>query len=406
MTGTAQGQQPGQAAKPPLNDADLALVDDRLEDEIKTPEEIWNEIEAGEVAAAGKTADADGKSKDQEAGAEDGDEPSQDSHHDAQAPAAAKDAAAQAAAEDADDAEGDEEPPGGGDDAAAGQAAGARGEQQGEDPWSDAPPKLKAAYEQSQTALKRLEQSERSNRGRVSTLQRQLNELSSKLNGGAPGTPGTVATSSEASRTNAVQQFLESPEWKAVQEEYPELGAPLGKLAKLINDEQATTRKSVATIQEDRRLAAREEQTDLLEEQHSDWQSVAADSAYGVVDDGTGEPTILPGSWVDQQPRYVQQAALRNAKGIVDAAEAADLVGRFKAFRSSAQPHAQANRPGQDQDDGTTGSLSARRKRQLESSGSVRTRGRAAAQGIPEDGDPETLWNMFEEKDAREAASG
>ena len=95
----------------------------------------------------------------------------------------------------------------------------------------------------------------------------------------------------------------------------------------------------------------------------------------------------------------------------MDAAEAADVVSRFKAFRS-AQSDAGSDTldaddtegPADDKGkgDGTT-QLTGKRQRQLEAASTTRTGGPGAAHGIPEDGDPEEIWKAYDRQEQREA---
>src|SRR5690606_2070633 len=50
-------------------------------------------------------------------------------------------------------------------------------QQQAPDLWANAAPEQRAAYEAAQEQIKKLEQAERSNRGRISAMQRQMNDL-------------------------------------------------------------------------------------------------------------------------------------------------------------------------------------------------------------------------------------
>ncbi len=102
------------------------------------------------------------------------------------------------------------------------------------------------------------------------------------------------------------------------------------------------------------------------------------------------------------QPRHIQEAAYRNANEIVDAAEAADVVSRYKAFRQPQQQNINASPPNTERD-ANNQRLLGKRQRQLESAATARSRGPGVATGIPEDGDPETLWKQFDEMERRNA---
>ena len=48
--------------------------------------------------------------------------------------------------------------------------------------------------------------------------------------------------------------------------------------------------------------------------------------------------------------------------------------------------------------------LSGKRKRQLESQSGARPKGAAVATGMPEDGDPEAIWDAMDREEARKAS--
>jgi hypothetical protein len=93
---------------------------------------------------------------------------------------------------------------------------------------------------------------------------------------------------------------------------------------------------------------------------------------------------------------------VRNAEEVVDAEEAADVVGRFKAFLAARQNGTGGDRGSADERplQGGNGNhqaqqpLSDKRKRQLESASTARSRGPGAATGIPDD--EEGAWKAFE----------
>jgi DNA repair exonuclease SbcCD ATPase subunit len=327
-----------------IEDSDLDLIDPALEDAGKTEQELWNELEAVEKAAKGSpdelaAADAAAGSQEESTAAAD----SKDLENDQGKKGA------EASPEDRTDA-------------AAGKPAAS-------DVWANATPEQLAARDALVAERQRLEQADRSNRGRVSALQRQIDGLRRPAaeGGGEPAKP----------------KALQSEKGKKLREEYPEIAEPVA-------EEIETLRGEVADLKDRARKDAIAEQTEQLEEQHKDWQAVAASDDFG--------------KWVASQPEYVREAVMRNADEIVNAVEAGDVISRFKSSRSAQRSDTPPAPNGQQAGGKTTGSLSDRRRRQLESSSTARSRGPGVAQGIPEDGDEEALWKAWDEHDRRRSA--
>lgn len=286
------------------------------------------------------------------------------------------------------DAAGDESPPEtdeGGDEPTQEKA----GKPAGNDLWANATPEHRAAYEAAQEQIRKLEQAERSNRGRLSAFQRQINELRSKAQAPAEAAP-RAAPNGAGDKTEAAQPegFLGSEEWSSFQGEYPEVAGPLAKVIGSLEARLVRQDKELQAIGGERRQVALQEQATLLAEEHPDWQQVAANAEFG--------------DWLHSQPRHIQEAAYRNANEIVDAAEAADVVGRFKAFRSGQQGNQARQNTAGNAGPGNS-RLAGKRQRQLESAAASRTRGPGVTSGIPEDGDPEVLWRQFDEAERRQA---
>lgn len=367
-----------------LDPKDLDLVDDSLADEGKDDAALWAEFDQAEDKAAATDTNLDDASP--------GDEPGDD---DAGGDAAAADDEGQAKKPDSAAQAGGEQSPSG--DAASGgeqPSDDAQGHPQN-DLWANASPDQRAAFEAAQAQIKRLEQAERSNRGRLSALQRQLNEQRQPSKAAPNGAADNGQQRGDGADAKAeANVFLASEEWKGFVTEYPEVAGPLGKVIGELQAEVTRQRKELSAIGADRREAAVAEQEKLLVEQHPDWETVTAEA--GFVD------------WLNQQPRHIREAAVRNAEEIVDAAEAADVVGRFKDYRASQGQGAggtaqQSSRADAGRGTGTTQALSGKRQRQLESASAARSRGPGVAVGIPEDGDEETLWKQFDEMERRQA---
>jgi hypothetical protein len=255
-------------------------------------------------------------------------------------------------------------------DAAPAASQDAAGEQQApSDIWSSAPPELKAAFEEERRARTNLEHAIRSDRGRLSAMQKKLDELSrSSPNPAHQPVRGETA----ADRSERLQKLAE---------EYPEVAQPL-------LDEMDALRNTVTSLQsveEERLQRFLAEQEQALATEHADWQPVLANNGATFA------------AWLEDQPKAVRDAAQANANRIVDARAAADVVSRFKQFIGIAGQQQQPAAAGNPQP-----SLSDKRQRQLAASATPRGVRRPVASGIPEDGDEEAIWAAFEAQEARQ----
>lgn len=281
----------------------------------------------------------------------------------------------EAADHTAADTTGQDDPPdmGEGDDGGA--------QQQGQPPastqdiWANASPELKAAYEAAQTRARNAEHAASSDRGRIAALQRQIDQLKA---GGAAGVP--------AANGQPVNP-LETDLFKRLKEDYPEIHEALSGPLAAITAELAATKNTVIERAEADRQAAEEGFYARQEEE----LNRRVEGAFDLVAD----PRFV--TWLQTQPNYVQQAAIRNGQRIEDVDEAADLVGRFKSFidgAGSSRPATPSN----------TAPLADRRRAQLASASTVSTRSPSAVAGVPED--PEAAWNYFAEQRQRKKAQG
>lgn len=255
------------------------------------------------------------------------------------------------------------------------------------DIWASAPPELRAAHE---AALKDFENRDRRLRGQVSALQRQINTLMSSPAPQQAAPKDGAAEGGEQGEGQSGDGFLASDEWRAFYEEYPDVAGPLAKVVGSLQSQLQHQSKVLAAIGVDYEMQAMEEQRRLLAEVHPDYEQVVSDQAHFV-------------QWLETQPRHIREAAIRNANGIVDANEAADVVGRYKAFRTGQSGHqTQGGGNAQQPANPTDNRRTSRRQLQLQSATAARSRGPAAASGIPEDGDPEVIWQQFDEMERRQ----
>ena len=249
------------------------------------------------------------------------------------------------------------------------------------DIWAAAPPELRSAFEAEARKRAEFEHRLRSDTGRIAALQRQIEDL--RKGGTAPG-PAAGATQADA-EPNSV---LASDKWKALKQEYPEVAEPFEAILAEMEGRIHRHEKELSAIGTDRRQAAQDEQQTVVTQVHGDYVGFIRGNLEQFQ------------AWREAQPRYVQEAIQRNWDGVVDGYEMADVIARFKSSLGGNSGSPGQEPPGK----GTSQPLADRRKRQLESSASPRSRGPSVASGIPEDADEETIWKMLDEEDRRKAA--
>jgi hypothetical protein len=226
---------------------------------------------------------------------------------------------------------------------------------------------------------RRLAHENRSNRERVQALQRKYEAPNQR--GGKP---------------DGKKKPFADQEGKSFIEEYPEVAKPVAKEIEAVREELDELKAERQRREQAEQVSRLKRNEELVLKAHSDFYEVAGSNEFG--------------EWLKAQPLYVQDVVRRNHAAIVDAEEAADVVGRFKAFRSSQGGETDTRQgaangaqdgPAKGGKNGT--SLADRRRLQLESSTGTRSSGPGAADGIPEDGDEEEIWKAFDRQEARDA---
>lgn len=352
---------------------DLSLVDDRLEDEGKDDAALWAELETGEQAASDDDAAPSPDDKSGDGGDDDAASADFGSGDDSAAAGGDDDSSSTAQRQPDDKSGADGKTPSGNDDQI----------------WANATQEQRAAFDAAQSELARLKHAERSNRGRISALQRQLQDVTRQSGRQSPaGASGGQAAPGGA----AGSDFFKGSKWSEFRSEYPEIAGPLEGVIGDLRSQNTRLEKELSAIGDERRQSALDEQEGLLVGEHPDWEDLLT------VENGFPE-------WLESQPRHIQEAAARNGKEIVDASEAADVVGRFKEFVQAKKggDSSAGNRNGAGNGAGNQSRLSGRRARQLESASSARANGPGVASGIAEDGDPEVIWDQFDKAERREA---
>lgn len=244
----------------------------------------------------------------------------------------------------------EQEPAQAGSDEAPARAA-AEGSVSGEaaafDPWTGLTPEQKSHFE-------RVQNSERSQRGRVGALTKKLNSLASVAPAAKPETEGE----------SAGEQSPDDADLARVTEEYGDVVGPLVKRLETLQGQIDAIGKPAATKAE---VDADAEEIGLalgeLERDHPDYLTIGQDDNFH--------------NWLGSQtPKVI---ALANS---YDPVEVGLALSKFKIERSAAMAM-QSDQGGEqgNQDSSATD----KRRRQLEGSQAVTTRGAPAAAGVPND---------------------
>lgn len=241
-----------------------------------------------------------------------------------------------------------------------------------DDIWANADPRLREAFEAERTKAVKVEQQLRTQDGRLSSAQRQLNQLKQQL---APKRDAEgAANEGEEAKTKEERR-------KQLREEYPDVAAPLlDDLAELQETVKALTAQTHTSLENEASVLVEREEQRLIE-RHPDW------TEYG--QHGKSNKEFV--DWVMQQPRYVIDAVERNGSEIVDSVEVSDILDRFK--RETGKTTDQAQRD----------AVARRRENQLEAGRNPANRQPAVASGSEDDFSSE--WKRLQAIDKRKAAN-
>lgn len=227
------------------------------------------------------------------------------------------------------------------------------------DPWANAPPELREAFEKEKRDW---ELRFRSANGRVSALQRQIAQQQTPKQEPAQQQPQTQQEETHQPNAGATSGInLKDPKFQQMREDFPEVAGPLLDLLDVVVgrlDQVSKTTGSVEQQQAEQYLAVQEQ---TLAEQHPDWKVAASDDRFG--------------GWLQEQPLSIQQAFERNREAIVDGRDASLVIGMFKqavGFSSQQQQQPAPSAPAPDQ----------RRQRQLASGRDVGRTAPPVATGI------------------------
>lgn len=252
-----------------------------------------------------------------------------------------------------------------------------------DDIWANASEAQRNAYE---AARREAEERERRLRGSVSGLARQVNELKAQIAAAGPqadagatdDTSSKNAKTGEAASDPNATASEDDAAFRELANEYPELSGVLKKLFKNrdatvdnLRRENAELRVRMGSVSDAEAARVFEGQEQLVAERHPDYAQICGSADFT--------------RWLETQPVYVQEAAMRNGEAIHDGFEAAHIIDLFKSAGGIAGNTPEPTAPADNAGRGTTQQTAAKRQRQLEAATTSSSRGPGAATGAPED---------------------
>jgi hypothetical protein len=232
------------------------------------------------------------------------------------------------------------------------------------DPWASAPEELRQEREALLADKQKLEHRVKTEAGRVAASQRRIAELQKLIQ--SPAQQGRDVDPTE--------------KLKALAEDYPEVAGPVTEALSLLSGQVSELTATEAS----RREAAKQELHDLVSAEeaavaaaHPGWEQFLQENGN----------TFM--SWIEDQPRALREAFIRNQSTITDGQAAIDVIGAFKRhINPQAEPAQQQQPP------------NTRRERQLAGSASPTGGSRAPVRsGIPDIADEQAIWDAMEEQE-------
>jgi len=220
------------------------------------------------------------------------------------------------------------------------------------DVWTNVPETARRAYQEALEERERLRHSVHSNAGRVSALQRKINELETQLVGGARPATSQAAPSGTQPTAQQVRDAMQTPEqWASFLEEYPEVAKAVDAR---IQSQFSQIQRDLNPLREDAQRRAQVEAEQFQRSQYG-----ALEQAYPQWRQTINTPEFQ--SWYQTQPASIQS--------LVESDYADDAIALLNFYSSSKGAPATSGR---------IHDIQAQRQRRLEQS--VETRGRQGAE--------------------------
>jgi hypothetical protein len=227
---------------------------------------------------------------------------------------------------------------------------------QGTDEAGDLPPEVPLDANVLQAENVKLRADQNAAHGRIAALRKQV---------------AAVTTAAEGADPTAALE--------ALSEDYPEIAAPILAALKRTNGQ-------VSAMAEAKRAELVDAEASLASTHASNSADLEKMEPGGLAYVKANEAAFS--TWIMDQPLEQRDAARRNGDQIENPTEAADLIRRFKLFEAV------------DADDPPP-VINTRRQRQMAATAGPRRGGRPVSAGMPKDGDPDDMFDMALEAEAK-----
>lgn len=245
-----------------------------------------------------------------------------------------------------------------------------------EDIWSSADPKLREAHEK---ALKDAELRHKGAASRQTAMQNQLADLKAQLaelekqKGQPQG--GKDSEEDKADRPESERD----KRLNYLREEYPDLSEPILQEIEESRAKISEFEPIIARLRQDEINRESQAQEAILQEAHQDWPEAVRDDRFQ--------------GWLGSQSTAIQEAFARNAERWVDGADAALVIGKFKADVGFGKPTA----PPEPADQGEK----AKRQRQLAGGREAPVRSPAVSTTGPDDQDFDAWVDRYTQRSGK-----
>lgn len=231
-------------------------------------------------------------------------------------------------------------------------------EKAAESPNENSPP--------SQEAWEKVQQENRSNRGRVSALQKQNADLQRQLQ--------RLTSEQKPPEKDAEKPEEKDKGWEEMEQDYPEIAGPVQGAVTSMSQKMDAMQKRLDVLEGRDADQIAENNSVILADSHGDWQDVVQSDDFS--------------QWFESSPKAIQDIIRNNAERIVSPNEAAAALDLFKAQTGWSGTKAEASDEVSAEAEAKRNSLSAKRKAQMKSAGSPSSnKGKPGPSGPPDDFD-------------------
>lgn len=265
------------------------------------------------------------------------------------------------------------------------------GDEDEPDPWEGVPANIREEFEKERTAREKFEHEARSNRGRLGALQREINELSRKLE---QLTANPRKNEKEEPPQDIGDSIFDFPEWKQFEDDFGDVAKPqkaaMRRLYETLHSRLEDTDKVSKELKKNHDQQHLLDQAAKLEKERPGWRDFIEENREDfdafVASDDAAKDLLEP-----------------NKEHLTNASKARALIDLFKGYLSETKPEKVESKPKQtDVKQQAPRPMPPKRKQQLKSAATVAPRSHPApgrrSDDLPDPDAYEDAWNFFAAK--------